>query len=107
MKYSDYLQSGHWRKRRQRAIERAGGHCMVCRNGRKIEVHHNSYMHLWDEHDDDLAVLCDKCHEIFHLPEAPDEVPTEAEMNTDFWPVILMSDGHYRKGPDADIWFRS
>jgi hypothetical protein len=72
-----------------------------------VQVHHNTYAHLWDEHDDDLAVLCDQCHKLYHLPEPPEEILDKNEMTVDFWPVVLMSDGHYRKGPDAKIWFRS
>lgn len=103
MQYKEYLQTAHWKQRRQRAIDRAGGHCVVCRNGRKVDVHHNTYEHLWDEHDDDLAVLCEKCHKTFHLPPTPFDVPDKNEINTDFWPVVLMDDGTYRQGPDAEI----
>ena len=107
MKYEEYLKTEHWQKRRERAINLAGGHCIVCRNGGAVQVHHNTYAHLWDEQDDDLAVLCDTCHRTFHLPDPPADVPSFVETLVDFWPVILMSDGHYRKGPNAEIAFRS
>lgn len=106
MKYKEYLKSEHWKQRRARAIELAGGHCIVCRNGRKVEVHHNTYVRIWDERDDDLAVLCNVCHKTFHLPEPPDDMPSFEELNVDFWPVVLMSDGTLRKGPKAEIYTR-
>lgn len=65
-RYIEYLQSDHWKDVRRRAIERANFHCIICGNTQDLEVHHNSYDRLGGEHVDDLAVLCTKCHELYH-----------------------------------------
>lgn len=61
-----YLQSEHWRKTRAEAIVRAGGACEICGCRGRLEVHHESYKRLWKEIPDDLFVLCDVCHRMYH-----------------------------------------
>lgn len=64
--YTLYLASDHWQEVRARTIERDGGHCMLCRSRRALQVHHNSYRNLGAEQDDDLVCLCRRCHRKFH-----------------------------------------
>ena len=35
--------------------------------------------------------------------KAPDTITDNDVVNYDFWPVVLMYDGTYRKGPEGDI----
>lgn len=64
--YGDYLQTSHWRERRQRALKKALYACQVCKDLERLEVHHNTYERLGGELDSDLLVLCRDCHELFH-----------------------------------------
>ena len=63
--YQAYLGSEWWKKRRQRALERAGFRCEECGNP-GLEVHHLNYDHLGDERDEDLRVMCGCAHKQTH-----------------------------------------
>lgn len=70
--YAKYLQSAHWRERREKAIALSDGVCNECLIPRwlaevayeqDLHVHHYSYANLGNEEDEDLGVLCRRCHE--------------------------------------------
>ena len=61
-----YLKSQHWADLRQVALERAGFKCRHCGCGGKLDVHHERYKSIYDVTQDDLTVLCRKCHEAEH-----------------------------------------
>ena len=68
--YDDYLRSAVWRSKRARALRRAGGACQVCNARTRLQVHHREYEGRWgQEPDDDLTVLCDDCHQLYHARE--------------------------------------
>jgi hypothetical protein len=78
--YSEYLHSGAWRYRRDRAIWAAQRRCQNpdCKHGYvralydseiveleipyRLDVHHLTYERLGHENPDDLIVLCSDCH---------------------------------------------
>ena len=71
--YREYLQGEHWRARRKMAIEAAGSQCWRCQIPRwlaelvydqDLHVHHLNYSSLGNEQDEDLEVLCRRCHDI-------------------------------------------
>ena len=65
--YPEYLTSPEWMVTRARMIEKAGRRCRVCNNGDEtLDVHHRTYERLGEERDEDLTVLCQDCHRIFH-----------------------------------------
>jgi 5-methylcytosine-specific restriction endonuclease McrA len=66
MPYRDYLQSDEWKTTRRRALKRAQFRCQVCNKGESLNVHHRTYERRGEERNDDLLVLCQPCHEIFH-----------------------------------------
>ncbi len=67
MPYREYLQTPEWQERRKRAMKRAGFRCQVCNAyGVRLNVHHRTYERRGYEHDRDLIVLCEGCHQIFH-----------------------------------------
>lgn len=66
MPYAEYLQTEHWQHTRAESLKRAGYHCQVCNTGKHLHVHHRTYERRGYERDDDLTVLCDKCHQLFH-----------------------------------------
>lgn len=65
-KYETYLKSRGWQKKKNRALKRDGHRCRVCNSKSKLQVHHRTYERLYEEHLDDLTVLCEKCHTLFH-----------------------------------------
>ncbi len=65
--YREYLQTPHWKRRRQDKVRVAGYRCQLCnRGGVTLNVHHRTYERLGEEHDGDLTVLCQDCHSTFH-----------------------------------------
>lgn len=64
--YRDYLQSNHWKETRARALQRANYKCEKCSYTEQLQVHHLNYNNLWHEHDEDLLVVCRKCHAKIH-----------------------------------------
>ena len=66
MPYIEYLQTDHWHFTRRLALERAKGHCSVCNGTRSLEVHHRTYERRGEELPEDLVVLCNGCHDLFH-----------------------------------------
>jgi len=61
-----YLRSDHWRDLRQTALERAGFKCSSCGCGGSLDVHHERYRSIYNVTQDDLSVLCRKCHKAEH-----------------------------------------
>ncbi len=67
MPYREYLQTPEWQETRKRIMKRAGFRCQVCNAyGVRLNVHHRTYERRGYEHDRDLIVLCENCHQIFH-----------------------------------------
>src|SRR5262245_45671059 len=67
--YLAYLKTPTWRHRRDRALQHAHWCCERCASKRSLEVHHKTYARLGAEHDDDLEVLCLRCHEHEHIAQ--------------------------------------
>lgn len=63
--YQEYIQSDAWKQKSAEAKERAGHKCQLCNSSDKLETHHRTYDNLGYEEDNDLIVLCHKCHERF------------------------------------------
>lgn len=68
--YEHYLLSSLWRANRDGALRRAKWKCQRCESKRGLQVHHRSYEYLGCERDEDLEVLCARCHEGHHAEEA-------------------------------------
>lgn len=60
--YRAYLRSPKWRLIRWLKLCMAGFKCQQCGATRKLQVHHLTYEHLYNEHLGDLQVLCKSCH---------------------------------------------
>lgn len=74
--YSEYLKSADWKERSEAAKERAGRKCQVCGSASFIETHHNTYDRIGNERPEDLVVLCDRCHSLFHHKRYYDAAPS-------------------------------
>lgn len=66
MPYVDYLKTEHWSKVRKMMLNKSAYKCQLCSSKEKLNVHHNNYNHMWNETENDLIVLCEKCHKKFH-----------------------------------------
>jgi hypothetical protein len=64
--YPTYLQSPEWKARRDERVKAAGNRCQVCNRAEKLNVHHRTYERIGNEIPDDLIVLCEPCHKLFH-----------------------------------------
>jgi len=62
LKYIRYINSKAWIIIRGLAIERAGGKCQRCGRKEELRVHHLNYERLGQENDEDLLVVCSRCH---------------------------------------------
>ena len=65
--YKEYLKTYDWNEARKNALNKSKYKCQLCgKKNIKLNVHHNTYENLGKEKEEDLIVLCDKCHEKFH-----------------------------------------
>ena len=66
-KYSEYLQSDHWKEKRKKRLAVDGYKCAVCGSTESLNVHHISYANIGSEDiDNDLVTLCHPCHAMLH-----------------------------------------
>lgn len=65
--YKEYLQTPHWKRKREAKLRAVGRRCQVCgRSSGTLDVHHSTYDRLGEELEGDLTVLCRGCHGLFH-----------------------------------------
>lgn len=66
LQYDQYLDSRHWQRFREIALDHYGFKCAVCGTKDDLEVHHRSYARRGRERLADVTVLCGKCHATHH-----------------------------------------
>ncbi len=67
MPYKEYLQTPHWKRRREDKLRAVSRRCQLCYSSSgTLDVHHRTYERLGKELDEDLTVLCRECHSTFH-----------------------------------------
>ncbi len=81
--YQAYLASPHWQEVREKELARAKYLCEICHQLGHLEVHHKSYVNLWDEQPGDLQVVCADCHRKLH-PEKASFVELEQRLKSHF-----------------------
>lgn len=67
--YSGYLQTKKWARKRSRILRRDKNRCQACGSTRFLQIHHLSYINIYNERDDDLITVCDLCHTELHIYE--------------------------------------
>ncbi len=65
-KYLQYFSSWACSKTREEAMRQYGRSCMRCKIEHDLHVHHMTYERLFNEKLSDLAVLCFRCHKLYH-----------------------------------------
>lgn len=73
-RYSRYIKSARWRRKRCRALKRAGNRCEYmdsagkrCTAQTRLHTHHLTYKHFGKEPGEDLQILCEKHHAVAEL----------------------------------------
>lgn len=64
--YQAYLNSPKWQAIRKRLYRKYEYRCDLCGSPKNLNVHHITYENLGEEKDEDLTVLCQKCHSKLH-----------------------------------------
>ena len=67
--YHEYINSPEWRIKAEAAKERAAWRCQVCNDDpprNHLHAHHRTYERLGRELPEDITVLCDYCHRLYH-----------------------------------------
>jgi len=85
--HAEYLASDHWQRTRKARIEAGYGACERCdlprwlaeiAYGQDLHVHHLHYRTVGKEVDEDLEVLCARCHDIETFGRSKFRAPKEA-----------------------------
>lgn len=74
--YHEYIKSPEWEETSKKSKERAGYRCQLCNKKgtyTTLHTHHRTYERLGLEFDEDLIVLCKKCHKKHHEIELHEE----------------------------------
>lgn len=66
MNYQQYIQSTEWIVRRRLFLLNHKKVCAICGFYDQLEVHHLNYDNLGNEKDEDLIILCRRCHNDTH-----------------------------------------
>ncbi len=74
-RHDEDLQDPRWHAFRGRIMHERGGHCERCTDLKhaQLNVHHKFYddRHLWEYSDDEVELLCRKCHKAEHGIKEP------------------------------------
>jgi hypothetical protein len=80
-RYKDYIKSLEWRNKRFSYYSRHKKECVLCKSDKRIGLHHIDYTRLGSERDEDLIVLCWRCHERYHREHATKQDMREETFN--------------------------
>ncbi len=101
--YRRYLESIAWEKRRARALELAGHRCQECDATDRLEVHHLTYDRLFEEHDDDLRVLCHLCHRRADTERRNAATRVRYDRRLDAWASKVYGEEWWLTHAEADV----
>ena len=66
-KYQKFISSEKWNIIKHIIVRKRGYKCELCGHIRNIQLHHKNYDHkLGYEREEDLILLCDRCHKVSH-----------------------------------------
>jgi hypothetical protein len=63
--YVEYIESDHWIALRNKIVDERKK-CEICNHDRGLQVHHLHYLSLGVEKDEDLLLVCLRCHDVIH-----------------------------------------
>lgn len=64
-KYQEYLRGPDWKDKRTSKRTKKKN-CAICASKENLDVHHLNYKNLVDVEQNDLRVLCRRCHFLTH-----------------------------------------
>lgn len=64
--YKAYLLSPEWKAKRKQALQHYGKKCCRCHRTKNLQIHHKTYINIFNEPVEDLMVLCKRHHEEIH-----------------------------------------
>jgi hypothetical protein len=75
----EYLGTPYWRIARNRALARSAHSCDKCETSDNLNVYHLDWKYIKDDnyHIDNLVVMCDKCHKLWHVI---DDIPKKKNL---------------------------
>lgn len=79
--YAWYLGTAFWRERREQILSRAQGICEWCHKRRATQVHHLTYLRVFNELPTDLVALCQRCHRKVHALQPANDNQIEFEFS--------------------------
>lgn len=59
-----YETTKEWKKRRILILEAYCNKCAICKEDKKLEIHHKTYDNYGNEKFEDLIPLCQHCHDL-------------------------------------------
>jgi len=80
--YAWYLASPSWHERRQWILKRATYICEKCRKRPATQVHHLTYVRVFNELPTDLVALCKQCHNEIHWRQPAND--NQLQLSFDF-----------------------
>jgi len=60
--YKEYLKTEHWLHFKTEALKFFGHKCQHCGTGKKVTIHHKTYLNRGRETFSDVTALCKNCH---------------------------------------------
>lgn len=66
LEYNQYINSPLWFVKRAQILKQRGNRCEECGTTQELQVHHLHYRTFRDERPQDLKVLCEPCHKLWH-----------------------------------------
>lgn len=91
-----YLKSEHWANLRLSKLASVDARCQRCpTRDLSNDVHHLRYRNLYDVTEDDLLVLCRKCHDAIHisLDAAREAMEEGGTRSLEAWRIFLAAWG--------------
>jgi hypothetical protein len=98
--YQVYMSSPEWRERKAAYFSTHPKQCESCETTEGVQLHHKSYAHFTQEPDEDLAAVCETCHQWIHLLHRSS--PLSLAEATD----AVIAAGRKQVPPDPDRWTR-
>lgn len=65
-KYKEYLESPEWAEIKNDLFQIRGRKCERCGSDRFLQIHHKTYIRIFNEEPSDLEILCGGCHRKEH-----------------------------------------
>lgn len=101
VEYETYIASDAWRERAALLIVARGERCERCGRADSLGVHHLTYERLGEERDDDLLVLCVRCHAGQH----PRKLIKHGSVSSVFDAWVSPRDDEARKADERHSYF--